>query len=157
MLIHKDTVEGTVLNQMKSLFQTVISIKEIRYGQNISNLKECKEKLAAIAKYDIQLSHQNRMSAKVKLHVIFNFRCYNMTLTLLMLSVYFKKDETVHLDETFHIERIEKHIKNAKQKKVTAEVKEEDPLFKDLTFNVHLNDDDMEAKKNLILPYEIVG
>jgi len=35
--------------------------------------------------------------------------------------------------------------------------KEEGSLFKDLTFNVHLNDNDMEAKKNLILPYEIIG
>ena len=32
-----------------------------------------------------------------------------------------------------------------------------DTLFKDLTFNVNLNSDDLEAKKNLVLPYELIG
>ena len=29
--------------------------------------------------------------------------------------------------------------------------------LKGLTFNVHINPEDIEAKKNLVLPYEIIG
>ena len=63
------------------------------------------------------------------------------------------------MDETFTIEKIEKHVKkhNAKEMGAKDSVQEGDTLFKDLTFNVHLNESDMEAKKNLILPYEIIG
>jgi hypothetical protein len=37
----------------------------------------------------------------------------------------------------------------------TAETSTDDGL-KGLTFNVHLNSEDIEAKKNLVLPYEII-
>ena len=67
------------------------------------------------------------------------------------------KDETVFLNDKFEIEKIEKRIKKLKKKVETEEVIEDDPLFKGLTFNVHLNDGDLEAKKNLILPYELIG
>lgn len=30
-------------------------------------------------------------------------------------------------------------------------------MLKGLTFNVHLSSDDLEAKKNLVLPYELIG
>lgn len=61
------------------------------------------------------------------------------------------------MNETFEIEKIEKHLKNLKVKAKSPEAKEEDTSFKDLTFNVHLNDGDLEAKRNLILPYELIG
>ncbi len=42
--------------------------------------------------------------------------------------------------------------------KVTSKTVENstDDGLKGLTFNVHLNSDDIEAKKNLVLPYEII-
>ena len=61
------------------------------------------------------------------------------------------------MNEKFIIEKIEKHLKTLKTKTKESEKTEEDVSFKDLTFNVHLNDDDLEAKRNLILPYELIG
>lgn len=64
----------------------------------------------------------------------------------------------------FELVKVEKHIKkgmaaakssNEGREKLTSG-KEED-MLKGLTFNVHLSSDDLEAKRNLILPYEIVG
>jgi hypothetical protein len=46
--------------------------------------------------------------------------------------------------------------KEAAKANTTSEKVAQD-LLKDLTFNVHSNSEDMEAKKNLILPYEILG
>jgi len=124
MVINKDSIDETVLNQISSVFQTVIYLKE---------LNDSVKKTETI-NYDIQLIHKNIKSSKVKFY-----------------------DETVCLNDKFEIEKIEKRIKKLKKKVETEEVIEEDPLFKGLTFNVHLNDGDLEAKKNLILPYELIG
>jgi len=64
MLIHKDSVDKTVLNQIISVFQTVINIKENQFS--VSESKSGKKKLA---KYDIQMTHKNMKSSKVKLFV----------------------------------------------------------------------------------------
>jgi len=60
------------------------------------------------------------------------------------------------LDDDFGMERVEKPKKTSKP---TASEKDDDELesLKNLTFNVHLNPDDLEAKKKLVLPYELVG
>jgi hypothetical protein len=53
---------------------------------------------------------------------------------------------------------VERQIKNIKGKsKKEADQEIEEDLLKGLSFNVHINSTDMEAKKNLILPYEILG
>lgn len=131
MLIHRDSVEATVLNQIKSTFQTVISCKEsVCSSSSVNDLGSGKKSEMAI-----QVTHRNLKSSIVKLY-----------------------DETVYLDDTFVIDKIQKHVKNLKTKVLdNKEPVEEEALFKDLTFNVHLNDSDMEAKNNLILPYEIIG
>jgi hypothetical protein len=66
----------------------------------------------------------------------------------------------------FELVKVEKHIKKGmagtgtkssnEGREKLASGKEED-MLKGLTFNVHLSSDDLEAKRNLILPYEIVG
>jgi hypothetical protein len=60
------------------------------------------------------------------------------------------------LNDDFEIEMVEKSKKISKS---GASEKDEDELesLKNLTFNVHLNPDDLEAKKKLVLPYELVG
>ena len=68
------------------------------------------------------------------------------------------KDETIYLNDEFIIEKIVKNIKSLKLKLANKENdSSSDTLFKDLTFNVNLNSDDLEAKKNLVLPYELIG
>jgi len=61
MLVHKDSVDRNVLNQIISTFQTVINVKEKK--SNLSDLKFSNKKLF---KYDIQLTHKNIRSSKVK-------------------------------------------------------------------------------------------
>ncbi len=70
--------------------------------------------------------------------------------------IHFFKDETLYLNEDFDIEKVEKPKKTSKS---AANEKDDDELesLKNLTFNVHLNPDDLEAKKKLVLPYELVG
>ena len=60
------------------------------------------------------------------------------------------------MNDDFEIEMVEKSKKISKS---GASEKDEDELesLKNLTFNVHLNPDDLEAKKKLVLPYELVG
>jgi hypothetical protein len=69
------------------------------------------------------------------------------------------KEETAFISERFKLVKCEKHIKSLKSKEAAKDADDEDAhsLLKDLTFNVHSNSEDMEAKKNLILPYEILG
>lgn len=69
------------------------------------------------------------------------------------------KDEIVHLNNKLEIEKIEKVISKTKTKPQTnnKEDEENDDMLKGLTFNVHISSNDFEAKKNLILPYELIG
>jgi hypothetical protein len=62
----------------------------------------------------------------------------------------------LYLTEDVDILKIEKHMIKSNEKKPVEEEKE-DEMLKGLTFNVHLSSDDLEAKRNLVLPYEIVG
>ena len=62
------------------------------------------------------------------------------------------KDETIYLNRVFEIVNVEKNTKLATK---TKKDDDEDPL-KGLTFNVHINSEDREAKNNLVLPYEII-
>ncbi len=66
------------------------------------------------------------------------------------------KEETIYLNDDLTIEKVEKHIKTLKPNTKKEDQDVEDAL-KGLTFNVHLSSDDLEAKKNLVLPYEIIG
>ena len=59
MVIHKDSIDETVLNQISSVFQTVINLKE---------LNDSVKKTETI-NYDIQLIHKNIKSSKVKFFV----------------------------------------------------------------------------------------
>jgi hypothetical protein len=62
------------------------------------------------------------------------------------------------LSDEFKLVRAEKHLKTLKSKLTNNEPEEDnDDMLKHLTFNIHLSSDDLEAKKNLILPYEIIG
>jgi hypothetical protein len=56
------------------------------------------------------------------------------------------------------IEKIEKH-KTSKNKtdNLNKEEDENEDIIKSLTFNLHISSNDLETKKNLILPYEITG
>ena len=60
------------------------------------------------------------------------------------------------MDENLKIVKIEK----ASRLKKAAEDQEQEDLeegLKNLTFNVHLSEEDLEAKKNLVLPFELIG
>jgi hypothetical protein len=66
------------------------------------------------------------------------------------------KEETVYLNDTLTLEKVEKQLKPGSSSSKAVEKDASDGL-KGLTFNVHLNSSDIEAKKNLVLPYEIIG
>jgi hypothetical protein len=76
--------------------------------------------------------------------------------------MYFHKkhqDESVYLNENLEIQNIKKHLISIKNKKDKAN-KDEDQnenLLTGLTFNVLTSSNDLEVKKNLVLPYEIIG
>lgn len=46
-------------------------------------------------------------------------------------------------------------VKKAAEEKY-RENEDESSSLKNLTFNLNLNEDDLEAKRNLVLPYEII-
>lgn len=60
------------------------------------------------------------------------------------------------MTDDLEIVKLEKNIKKLNEK-TSKEVEEEDDPLKGLTFNVHLSSEDLEAKRNLVLPYEIIG
>lgn len=60
------------------------------------------------------------------------------------------------MTDNLEIVKIEKNIKK-KNEKTSKEVEEEEDPLKGLTFNVHLSSEELEAKRNLVLPYEIIG
>lgn len=61
------------------------------------------------------------------------------------------------MTDSFGIEMVKKQIKTTKEKTKNETDESAQDMLKDLTFNVHLNSDDLEAKRNLVLPYELVG
>lgn len=63
MVIHKDSIDETVLNQISSAFQTVINIRENKPGFNALSKK------SQNFNYDLQLIHKNTKSSKVKFFV----------------------------------------------------------------------------------------
>lgn len=71
------------------------------------------------------------------------------------LKFYDLKDEILYVDNEFSIQKVEKILK--KKSKAKEDDENEEDMLKGLTFNVHLSSDDLEAKKNLVLPYELIG
>lgn len=74
-----------------------------------------------------------------------------------MVFVFFLKDETVFFTSDLEVVKIEKNIKKKEKNDIEVDKDDQDDLLKGLTFNVHLSSDDLEAKRNLVLPYEILG
>ena len=58
MVIHKDSLEDSVLNQFKSNFQTVIYSKQMTLDTNEANLK-----------YQIEIENRNFKTAKMTVYV----------------------------------------------------------------------------------------
>lgn len=62
------------------------------------------------------------------------------------------------MTDELDVVKIEKNIKKSSDKKpIEKELEIEDDPLKGLTFNVHLSSEDLEAKRNLVLPYELIG
>jgi hypothetical protein len=78
---------------------------------------------------------------------------------VVVVVVVIKKEESAYFNNKFELIKVDRHIKNLKSKKTKDDVEQEveEDMLKGLSFNVHINATDMEAKKNLILPYEILG
>lgn len=70
MLVHKDSIDEIVLNQIKSIFQTVVDVKENSSGHGSSSDNVKNNKKLELSKFDIKLTHKNMKSSKVKLYVI---------------------------------------------------------------------------------------
>jgi hypothetical protein len=64
------------------------------------------------------------------------------------------KSEELFVSDKLTIEKIA-IIKTPNEEKSTTN-EDESPDLKNLTFNLNLTEDDLEAKRNLILPYEII-
>lgn len=56
MVIHKDSIDQSVLNQFKSIFQTVINSNKINFNSNVF-------------RYSIEIESKNQKSAKLTLYV----------------------------------------------------------------------------------------
>ena len=56
MVIHKDSIDQSVLNQFKSIFQTVINSNKINFNSNVF-------------RYLIEIESKNQKSAKLTLYV----------------------------------------------------------------------------------------
>ena len=73
MVIHKDTVDETSLNQIKSTFQTIINVTQLQSTFLESKTDELSKR--ETSKYDLSIRHRNLKSAQVKLYVsIFKYR-----------------------------------------------------------------------------------
>jgi hypothetical protein len=127
MILHTDTLDDIILNQFKIKFQTVISIENVEWNDEL------------LSYHSLQIKDRNFKSGKVS-----NYK------------------EVVHLTNSLVINKIDKEtIKTSALKKKESEDnennKDESPqLFEGLTFNVHLNSNDLQAKRNLVLPYELI-
>lgn len=67
MVIHRDSVEETVLNQIESTFQTVINVTQLQSTFLSTKPGEMSKK--ETLKYDLNISNRNLKSAIVKLYV----------------------------------------------------------------------------------------
>ena len=152
MVLHEDSIEEANLNQIKSAFQTVIQIGDTKLNKNEQLLCKLNKK---IYKYDMKIKQRSsKLTSKVTFHVRILFIYLDQS--LFFLYKFNIKEETIYLNDQLNVEKVEKKLQNSKAKQKDNEVDNDDPL-KGLTFNVHLNSDDLEAKKNLVLPYEIIG
>ena len=68
MLIHKDCVDDVLLNQIKSIFQTVVNVKYIPLNTNENLMRKSDRE---VYKFDLELIHKNFNSAKLKTYVNF--------------------------------------------------------------------------------------
>ncbi|CAF0884555.1 unnamed protein product [Brachionus calyciflorus] len=130
IVANQDSLDSGVLNQLKQVFQTVIYVNDTKMKQNELNLFSKLNK--QIFKYNLKIEHRNLRSFKVLTH-----------------------DEIMFIDNEYTVQKVERQIKIKSKLKEDDET--EDDMLKGLTFNVHLSSDDLEAKKNLVLPYEILG
>ena len=151
MVIHKDSLEDSVLNQFKSNFQTVIYSKQMTLDTNEANLK-----------YQIEIENRNFKTAKMTVYV--NKKYFFSNFYANFMSSYWNwtrknKNETIYLNRDFEIKRVEKP--NLFINKTSANALNErtsiNDQFKGLTFNVHTNSNDLETKNQLVLPYELIG
>lgn len=67
MVVHKDSLDETVLNQLKSVFQTVINVNDTNLKQNELLLFSKLNK--QIFKYNLKIDCRNSKTAKNISHV----------------------------------------------------------------------------------------
>lgn len=154
MVLHEDSIDKTVINQLSLLVQTMIRICDTTLKP--SDLTQFGTLNKHLFKYHLSIDNRSYRNFKIKNFVNKVFSLFiklNNRLHKFILSL---KDETLYLTDDVEILKIEKHIIKSNEKKPVEEEKE-DEMLKGLTFNVHLSSDDLEAKRNLVLPYEIVG
>jgi len=65
MVLHEDSIEKTIVNQMKSLFQTVIQISDTKLKQTDAQFISRKQ----IFKYVLKINQKNLVTSKTVVHV----------------------------------------------------------------------------------------
>jgi hypothetical protein len=139
MLLHEDSMSEQLLNQITYAFQTILHVDKLDVKQQSYN-------------YTINLTHKNLRNGKITQNVGHFGSGLRFSESWSNLKFFFLKDENYTVTTDLSIQSIKKVVKSKKDVQIDID---EDPL-KDLTFNLHLKEDELEAKRNLVLPYELI-
>ena len=177
MVAHADSLSDSSLSQIRACFQTCVNVRGKQFRPITDTTKHDKIASSANANtcmFDLIVEHTyvktRRITTSVTIGTILLNVCrFDKQYTDLIIMNITKEEQVYMNGSELKIVKVVKQVKHVdkrgkkKNDQVSAAEKSSDGMDKDddplggLTFNVHINSDDMEAKNKLILPYELVG